>query len=140
MLLLLSLITLFSCSKDDNDGYVPNTSIINDWTLVKSTGTINGINHEFTYGTIVWKFNYNNTVNIINNNLDETLQSGFSTGTYPYTVLNNTNNTSCLQQIIINTNSEFKCVIISDNLMQINEGGEDGINYYFEKVMPFQVD
>lgn len=139
MLILLSLITVFSCSKDSTDGYVPNTSIVNDWTLVKSTGTVAGSTNIFTSGTIVWKFNYNNTVNIINNNLDETLQDGFPTGTYSYAIINNSNNTSCEQKIIIDNNSEFKCVIVSDNLMQINQGVDDGINYYFEKIMPFEL-
>ncbi|WP_432670044.1 hypothetical protein [Flavobacterium sp. SM2513] len=143
MISLLILMTIFSCSDDDdvdNNAYIPNETIIDNWTLVKSTGTIAGITHEFPSGTIIWTFNINNTVTIINNNTDENLQSGFASGTYPYSVAANSATASCEKKITIDTNQEFLCFTLADTQMDIIQGVDDGINYHFERVMPFEID
>ena len=140
MIGLLIMTAFFSCSDNDDNAYVPDESIIHEWTLIKSTGTIAGITHEFPYGTIVWKFNTNNTVTVINNNADENLQAGFTSGTYPYSVATNLNTASCEKKITIDTNQEFLCLVISDTQMDIYQGVDDGINYHFERVMPFEID
>ena len=138
MISLFILMALFSCSDDDNNSYIPNESIIHEWTLIKSTGTIAGITHEFPYGTITWKFNNNGTVTVTNNNTDENLQSGFASGTYPYVVSTNPETATCEKKITINTNDEFLCLIIADTEMDINQGVDDGINYHFERILPFE--
>ena len=139
MLFSIAFIALCGCSKDDRYEYVPNENILHEWTLVKSTGTVAGKTDEFQNRTIVWKFNKNKTVTIINNNTDENLQSGLASGTYPYIIANNPNTAACDKKITINTSSKFECIIIDDTNLDINEGGADGINYHFEKVMPFTI-
>ena len=136
MLGLFAFLALFSCTDDDDTTYVPNASIINEWTLVKATGTIAGITHDFTNGTIIWKFNPNNTVTVTNNNTNENLQSGFPTGTYNYTVNDNPATASCQKNITINL-EEFGCIAVYDSQMDINQNVADGINDHVEKVMPF---
>jgi hypothetical protein len=106
---------------------------------LQTTGTIAGITHDFTTGTIVWKFNPNNTVTVTNNTTDENLQSGFPSGTYQYTVNDNPLTASCQKNITINL-EKFGCISINDNQMDINQNTADGINYHFEKVMPFTIE
>ena len=136
MFSLFALIALFGCSDDDNANVDPNTNIISEWTLLKTTGTIAGITHEFPNGMIVWKFDQNNTVTITNNNTEENLQSGFPSGTYNYTISDNPLTASCQQNITINL-EEFGCFAVYENEMDINQNIADGINYHFEKVVPF---
>lgn len=136
LLALFALFTFGSCSDDDNQNTNPSETLTDSWSLLQTTGTIAGITHDFTYGTIVWKFNPNNTVTVTNNNIDENLQSGFPSGTYNYIVNNNPLTASCPKNITINL-EEFGCISINDNQMDINQNVADGINYHFEKVMPF---
>lgn len=137
MLSLVFIMGFFSCSDNDDKSYTPNESIIHSWTLIKSTGTIAGITHEFPYGTIVWTFNSNNTVTIENNNATENLQSGMPSGTYSFVINPNQASASCEKKITINTSEEFLCLVIEDTQMDINQGVADGINYHFERIMPF---
>lgn len=136
MMSLLAILSLGSCSEENNQNTNPTETLTDQWTLLETTGTIAGITHNFTYGTILWKFNPDNTVTVINNNTDENLQSGFASGTYNYTVNNNPLTASCPQNITINL-EEFGCISVIDNQMDINQNVADGINYHFEKVMPF---
>ena len=101
MLSLVFIMGFFSCSDNDDKSYTPNESIIHSWTLIKSTGTIAGITHEFPYGTIVWTFNSNNTVTIENNNATENLQSGMPSGTYSFVINPNQASASCEKKITI---------------------------------------
>ena len=134
---LCAFLALFSCTDDDANTYVPNVSIVHEWTLTKSTGTIAGITHDFPSGTILWKFMANNTVTVTNNNTNNNLQSGFPSGTYTYSISNNTTGATCEKKITINANEEFNCLQINDTEMNIDQGVADGINYHFERVMPF---
>jgi hypothetical protein len=138
-LCLLALFTFASCSDDDNTNTNPNQVLTDSWSLLQTTGTIAGITHDFTIGTIVWKFNPNNTVTVTNNTTDENLQSGFPSGTYQYTVNDNPLTASCQKNITINL-EKFGCISINDNQMDINQNTADGINYHFEKVMPFTIE
>lgn len=137
MISLVFIMTFFSCSDNDDKSYTPNESIIHSWTLIKSSGTIAGITHEFPYGTIVWTFNIDNTVTIKNNNTTENLQSGMPSGTYSFVINPNQTSASCEKKITINTNEEFLCLAIADTQMDINQGVADGINYHFERIMSF---
>lgn len=130
---LIAAFILYSCSSNDDN--VQNNTITGSWTLVASTGTIAGINHQFNENTIIWSFNTNNTVTILNNNTDETLQSGFPSGTYPYNIANNDVVASCPKNITIDM-AEFGCIAIYESEMDINQNIADGINYHFYKIVP----
>lgn len=133
--ILISFITLLfisGCSDDDDS--TEKGPIIGLWTLVNTTGTIAGINHQFVENEIIWTFNTNNTVTVVNNSTDENLQSGFPSGTYPYTIADNENIASCPQNITIQT-AEFGCLSFYGNEMDINENIADGINYHFYKII-----
>ncbi len=135
---ILALLLLFSCSDDDTSN--TNPSLVDNWTLITATGTIAGTTHEFPAGTIVWKFNADNTIIVTNNNTNETLQSGLASGTYSYTVSEfDSQNNLCPRYITINAD-EFGCIILYDNNMNISQNVADGINYHFEKIIPFETD
>ena len=134
---LLALLPIGSCSDNDNTNYVPNDTIINEWTVLKSSGTIAGITHEFPNGTILWKFQENNTVTIVNNNTNNNLQSAFPSSTYSYSVSINSATANCDKKIIIDGNNEFQCLVINDMQLDIEQGVADGINYHFERLLPF---
>jgi len=104
---LIAFLVIISCSDTKENAYLPNTSIVNEWTLINTSGTIAGINHAFPSRTILWKFNENNTLTVINNNTNENLQSGFPSGTYTYNVANNANGAVCNKKITINTLMNF---------------------------------
>lgn len=135
---LLALLILFSCSDDDTGTTIPTETLTGNWTLLTATGTIAGTTHEFPYGVIVWKFNTDNTVTVFNNNTDESLQSGLASGTYPYSVTTNSEIVGCEKSITINTNAEFGCLTVSTIEMDIDQGIADGVNYHFEKIIPFE--
>jgi len=134
---LFALLSLSACSDDDSNTN-PAETITDNWTLVTATGTIAGTTDEFPHGTIVWKFNAGNTVTVVNNNTDESLQSGLPSGTYTYTILNTSEIVGCEKSIIINTTAEYGCLTVSDTEMDIDQGIADGIKYHFEKVMAFE--
>lgn len=133
--LLLILLLNIGCSDDDSN----SQSISGMWSLMQTTGTIAGIEHNFVEGTIIWTFNSNKTVTILNNNEDENLQSGLPSGTYTYTIGNNPADElslpECAKYIIVN-NYEFNCLIVSNEEMKIREAFSDGINYHFIKINP----
>lgn len=135
---LFALLPIFSCSDDDYQNPNPTETLTNNWTLVTATGTIAGTTHEFPDGLIVWKFNTDNTITVINNNTDESLQSGLASGTYTYTVSNNSEIIGCEKSISINPTTEFGCLNVSDLEMDIDQGVADGINYHFKKIMIFE--
>ncbi len=134
-LLLLFLLINIGCSEDKNN----SQTISGMWSLIQTTGTIAGIEHNFVEGTIIWTFNSNKTLTILNNNEDENLQSGLSSGTYTYTIGNNPADANslpeCAKYIIID-DFEFTCLILSDQEMKIREGISDGVNYHFIKINP----
>jgi|GEM_PF-2037384 len=134
---LFTVLSIFGCSDDDSN-INPTETLTDNWTLVTATGTIAGTTHEFAHGTIVWKFNAGNTVTVVNNNTNENLQSGLASGTYNYTVSNNSEVVGCEKSIIINTTAEYGCLTVSDTEMDIDQGIADGINYHFEKVIAFE--
>lgn len=132
---ILMLLLNIGCSDDDYG----SQKISGMWSLMQSKGTIAGIEHNFTEGTIVWTFSTSGTVTVANNNEDENLQSGLPSGTYNYTMGNNPADANslpeCAKFITIGT-SEFNCIVISGNHMEIREGIADGIDYHFIKINP----
>lgn len=132
----LMLVINIQCSDDDNNN---SQRISGMWSLMQSTGTIAGIEHNFVEGTIVYTFSTNGTVTVLNNNEDETLQDGLPSGTYNYTIGNTPADESslsgCSKFINIGT-AEFNCFILGGTTMQIREGVADGITYHFNKIDP----
>lgn len=74
---------------------ITTTSIRNDslsgrWKLVNVTGTLAGINNNFTSGLITWDFNaISQTVTVVNNNNNLNLWNVLETGGYNYQFINN---------------------------------------------------
>lgn len=134
-LILASLFALYGCSDQQNTNTNEIPNLENKWTLIKTTGTIAGITHEFSTGTIIWVFKPNNTVQITNNNTNPNLQSGFPSGVYSYHVSENPAVASCPENITIQT-SEYGCLSMYDNKMYIIETFADGITYHFELLTP----
>lgn len=136
MVFLVVLLAVIGCSDNDDN----NKNIIKDlngkWTLLTASGTIAGVTHEFTNGTIVWEFSANNTLTVINNNTNNNLQSGIASGIYNYSITENGTSENCTFKITINQN-ELGCIVVNDNQMNIDQNVPDGIGYHFEKVMAF---
>jgi len=133
ILILFLTMSLFSCSDNSNEPIADESITTNNWTLVAATGSMVSIYHEFPRGTIIWKFNSNNTLTIINNTTDSSLQSGFASGTYTYSISDNDENATCKKQIRIAT-AEFQCLVVSGTQMSIDQRAVDGNMYQFEKI------
>lgn len=129
---LFLVISLFSCNDSDDTKKITSQTLNENWMLLKSSGTIAGVMHEFPEGTITWKFHSNGTVTIVNNNTDSTLLDGLDSGTYPYTITDNPNGSTCAKTIFIN-GIDFDCFSESNGEMNIGQTFADGVEYYLVK-------
>jgi len=125
-LLSALILTLFlsGCSKDDDSDPVPAANINGEWKLFNVSNT-SGIDDDFAPGVIKWTFNSNtNTVEVVNNNTDDTLESILPSGDYAYSLETNTSGTVCSQNFFIDS-IDFGCYNLTATQLTIGNG--DGI-------------
>ncbi len=86
VLFVLSVLTLLvGCSSNDSIEKDPIEGI---WDVHNISGGFAGINDDYPQGTILWRFNsQNSNLAITNNNTTNTLYDGFESGEYAYTIL-----------------------------------------------------
>lgn len=131
------LLLLTSCSVDDNTNIPDPQIVIVHWNLIKTTGGIAGVNDEFPIETVIWTFNETDLkITVVNNNTDDTKQDALDSGTYDYTVTNNSGET------YLNIDeSEFGGFEVTNTELVINQNdlsqgsGADGFVYTFEKTI-----
>lgn len=130
---LLIAMGFASCSTEDDDNNPAGETITGEWSLRSGNGTISGRIDEFLDGEIVWTFNDDHTVDIVNTITDPQLLSGLPTGTYSYSVQTNEGSALCPKTISID-NGAFQCSSTAENEMRIGDGFADGVVYIFAPV------
>lgn len=131
---LSSLLLLMGCSINNNNIPNPQTIIIH-WNLVKTTGGVAGVNHEFPLETIIWDFNkVDLKLTIVNNNTDDTKEDALDAGTYIYS------ESQINGKTYLNISGvEFGGFTLSSDQLIIDQNdqsqgsGTDGYVYTFEK-------
>ncbi|AUP77881.1 hypothetical protein [Flavivirga eckloniae] len=134
---LFSLLVFTSCSINDSPNPDPRIRVPH-WHLIKTTGGIAGVDHEFPLETVIWTFDdANSKLMVVNKNTDDTKQDAFDAGTYPFSIKKVDDKTF----LIINEDEfgEFeiddkKRLIINQN--NLSEGtGADGFVYTFHRTI-----
>lgn len=133
LLLSFGLVFFTSCNNDDDSSQIG--TVDGTWNLINISGGFAGIDDAYDPGIITWTFNNQNlTINIENNSTEENLYSGFESGTYSYSIVENNGN----EYILINT-AEFGNYVLSINNLKINQNeiqsgsGSDGFLLEFER-------
>lgn len=132
LFVLSAIALLISCSSNDGIEMDPIDGI---WEVHNISGGFAGINDDYQHGTIIWKFDAQNSQLIItNNNTTNTIYDGLESGEYPYSILK----IDKTQFLHIN-GQEFGSVIISQNELVINQNitstgsGADGFVILLKK-------
>jgi hypothetical protein len=135
---LISLVSFFiltNCSISDDSNNTPPKVIKIYWNLVNVSGGIVGVDDDFQTGTIIWTFNdETETLNVVNDNTDDTKQDGLATGDYTYSVVNIEENSF----LIVDSN-ELGSLTLNTSQLIINENetsegsAADGFIYTFSK-------
>jgi len=128
--LLLSVISMLSCSLDDSvDRTTPTPTA--KWSLVRITGGVAGVETDLEVGQITWFFDIaNNTLTVEEN--EEGLSHGLSEGIYAFEVLNISN-----ADFLFIDEIEFGSINVSQNVFTIDQNiistgtGTDGFEYRF---------
>lgn len=129
LLLIIFTCTLCLSSSCDNDNSSDKTE---SWFLVNISGGIAGINEDFEKGIIVWTFNSEDSLLIVENTTGST--NGFESGIYSYSILNVNGN-----RYLIVENNEIGGLVTSSNQLTIDQNmqssgsGADGFILKFEK-------
>ncbi|MBD0824097.1 hypothetical protein [Aestuariibaculum marinum] len=143
-ILLIACLTLTNCSiaSDSNiDSNLPNIVSI-EWHLTNVFGGLAGVDNNFELNEIIWIFNEEyGSLTITNTNNDDTIEDGFDSGVYSFSVTEQDSN-----QFLFVNNAEFGNLIInnSENEMVIDQNitvsGEaaDGYIYTFERVIIYE--
>ena len=141
---LLAILTLSSCSlnSDSNsDSNLPEIIAV-EWHLTNVFGGLSGVDNNFELNEIVWEFDEEyGSLTITNTNENDTIEDGFDSGIYSFSVTNQD-----LNQFLFINDTEFGNLIIdnSENEMVIDQNitmnGEaaDGYIYTFERVIIYE--
>lgn len=119
--LFFLLFNLTSC--DINDDNTP-TSLKGNWTLVKVSGTIAGIENSYPAGKIKWNFG-NSKVTVINTD-NEYDYDVFESGNYDYSLKNSEIGADCTETININK-TDMGCYYVNGNELYITQVASDGV-------------
>jgi hypothetical protein len=132
---IVFIIILTSCSLNSDNNTEPQI-IRTEWHLRNVAGGIDGVNNNFALNTIIWTFNESsNILNVINNNTNTSLEDGFDSGIYSYSLLDNVN-----KAYISISQTEFGSISVLDKQLIIDQnekstgGGADGYIYTFQLV------
>ena len=123
LLLCSPLLWAFQCDEDDNPS---DDKPIGTWNLVNVSGGIAGSDFNFPPGTITWKFNYDGTVEVVNNNpADSNAEDFFETGTYTYEHVVNEIPNSC-QHVMMIDNINLGCESLLVPVLTFTQVEADG--------------
>lgn len=130
LLMMTPLLLAFTCDDDPSDDTPSGT-----WSLMKVTGGIAGVYHEFPQHTITWKFSYSGgrTIIVENNNTENNnAEDFFDTGVYDYQYVDNTINNSCEHTTEID-GMDFGCQDIDGTTMTFTQQFADGYVLTFRR-------
>ncbi|MFI0427847.1 hypothetical protein [Mariniflexile sp. HMF6888] len=135
LIAFLSFITLTNCSIGNNDD-IPDQIITTYWHLTNVSGGVAGVDNDFDLNDIVWHFNNTtNKLTIKNTNTDDTIEDGFDSGVYNFSVTT----VGSDEFLVINSN-EFGKVVVTQTQLTIDQNmttsgtGADGFIYTFTRV------
>jgi hypothetical protein len=124
----MAILLFISCTDADDKVQKINLITIENWSLVKVSGSIAGVNNSFPEGMITWKFDEaNHTISIVNNNSNEALEDIFNSGVYSYSITDNPTSGICNQKIEINA-TDFGCFSKTANKITITQSIVDGFD------------
>ena len=133
--LLISLAFLTSCSDNENDSLQREALevITGTWNLKNVNGGLQGININYTLREVKWVFNSENNTLQIENNIASTgpedIYAGLDSGTYNYTIQQNTDT----QTLLINAQVRG-VIILSNGILKIDNGiASDGFITEFKR-------
>ncbi|MEN3324780.1 hypothetical protein VP395_13655 [Mariniflexile soesokkakense] len=136
LITFLSFITLTNCSINNNDDgkqQVYKTY----WHLTNVSGGIAGVDNDFDLDKIIWSFdNTTGKLTINNTNTDDTIEDGFDSGVYNYTVTIVESD-----EFLVIESNEFGNVVATETQLIIDQNittsgtGTDGFVYTFKRVV-----
>ncbi len=138
LILGIILFTLTGCSIEGDSNNQPSQITITEWNLINVTGGIAGVDHDFETGDIVWSFNnINALLTVNNNNTEDDLEDGLSTGSYNISFIE-TNDDLFLRisdqefgEVII-SGTDNEDMVIDQNSLSTGQGS-DGFVYTFKR-------
>ncbi|WP_310556142.1 hypothetical protein [Flavobacterium sp.] len=138
-LIYLFLISILSSCNDNNDtnNNTPapiNASVNGTWKLIKVSGMLSGIEHNFAPGIITWTFDESSQkVTVVNTNANSNLDDVLESGIYSYeTTSNPAQELLCVESVKINSEN-YGCVSFENNQLRIDESYLDGATLDFIK-------
>ncbi len=134
LLLLIPAFCLTSCSDDDeNEPMYTFPEVSDPWKLVNVSGSITGASYDFEPGTIMWTFNVDQTVTIVNNNTEENAEDFFDSGTYDFHFEANDATPEMCEQSFFVENLELGCMEATDTQLTLSQVWADGYQLTFIK-------
>lgn len=115
------LLSLTSC--DINDDSTP-TALKGNWTLVKVSGTIAGIENNYPSGKIKWFFG-SSKVTVTNTDTEHDYDV-FESGKYNYYLKSSEIGADCTETININK-TDMGCYYVNGNELYITQLASDGV-------------
>lgn len=140
---ILSLFLLFNCGVNGDDGFEtqePREVQIYQWHLTNVSGGVAGVDIDFEMETVIWVFSVDfvgsGTLQVENNNTDNTLEDGLDTGVYSVSIPVYDG-----QSILFINGDEYAGVqtpteedlIINENINSNGSTGSDGFIYTFKR-------
>lgn len=121
-----------SCS--DDDGPSPEADFNGIYQLIEASGSIAGGTYEYDPGLITWSFNpSDNTVTIVNNNIDPMAYDGPDTGIYTYNVEPSDSPELC-ENVLTIDGVDYGCYMITANGLLISNTYADGYTFTFSRM------
>ncbi len=109
---------------------IDTSNIQGTWNLINVNGGLAGIDDAFDKGQIEWIFNASD-VQVINKNTDKEKQDAFESGTYPYSVIDEGNQSYWSLQV--NEINLGAITFLSQEKLVVDQRAVDGFQYIFEK-------
>ena len=130
LLLVISVLFLFSCSKNDDANLIDENN--SSWHLTNINGGIQGSDIEYTEGEIVWSFNSKEGSLFVDVNLKEATPINnyhfLEDGSYEYKI----EDEDGIESLHIN-NFKIGILTIQKDELHISNGHVDGYNYIFKR-------
>lgn len=137
------LFLCFGCSVDSNDNtqdFKQETAQVFQWHLINVSGGLVGVDIDYDMDTIIWVFDVDSvgsgSIEIQNNNTDDTLEDAFDTGVYSVSIP-----VYDTQSILFVNGDEFAGVltptdddlVLNTNITSRGNIGSDGFVYTFKR-------
>jgi hypothetical protein len=124
----VAFMALSGCNGNDNDN---TPSMKGTWSLTNVHGGITGSDDSFDPGMITWDFDpTSHTVTIVNNNTFEA-QDILPSGTYDYSVVENTTSSELCSENIVVGGTNYGCFAVSAHEMTFAQVESDGFMITF---------